>query len=572
VKAASFYMAGLVLCTLGLYAQPQQPTPPAQSGYRIAGTVVNSLTGQPIAVASVGIAPTTNPRDNDISKTVTTGADGRFSFAGLPRGKYSLMAAAHGFILQSFEHHDDYASAIAVGPDLDSEHLVFRMEPDASIDGQISDENNDFVEHATVRLFQRKIQDGLQKTVLANQAQADDQGRYHIGRLPPGTYFVAVSARPWYAQNPRSRPLTESEDPEVGVGARARQEAAALDVTYPLTFYPDARDSAGASPIALTAGVRVTADVVMHTVPAVHLRIHVPDMHEGSASGPQAIGFNLHDAPRVSQSLFEGYLDPIFTSSVSWTGAGPGAFDIGGLAPGHYVLEMPVRSGLNENARSRAWYREVDLSGDTELNASESPSLVTVSGSLVFQGAPSVPKGTFLLLSNPVTGESFRGPILEKGQFDFNADQIRPGRYNVLLGNAQGFSLQKCAVTGAKMTGRLLEIGKADSVRLGCLATRGVAQITGVALHDGKPFSGAMIVLVPQDLSDNVPLVRRDQSDSDGSFSLANVVPGSYTVVAITHGWDLEWGNPVALQPYLKGGEAIRVTGDGTMEVKVQVQ
>ena len=50
------------------------------------------------------------------------------------------------------------------------------------------------------------------------------------------------------------------------------------------------------------------------------------------------------------------------------------------------------------------------------------------------------------------------------------------------------------------------------------------------------------------------------------------MVPGSYTVVAIAHGWDLEWGNPVALQPYLKGGEAIRVTGDGTMEVKVQVQ
>ena len=32
-------------------------------------------------------------------------------------------------------------------------------------------------------------------------------------------------------------------------------------------------------------------------------------------------------------------------------------------------------------------------------------------------------------------------------------------------------------------------------------------------------------------------LIRRDQSDSDGSFALRDVVPGQYTVVAIQDGW-----------------------------------
>jgi len=36
-------------------------------------------------------------------------------------------------------------------------------------------------------------------------------------------------------------------------------------------------------------------------------------------------------------------------------------------------------------------------------------------------------------------------------------------------------------------------------------------------------------------------LVRRDQSDSDGIFTLHSVVAGQYTVVAISDGWDLEW-------------------------------
>jgi hypothetical protein len=81
-----------------------------------------------------------------------------------------------------------------------------------------------------------------------------------------------------------------------------------------------------------------------------------------------------------------------------------------------------------------------------------------------------------------------------------------------------------------------------------------------------------MVVLVPQDIANNALLFRRDQSDSDGSFTLANAVPGSYTVIAIANGWDLDWTNPAVLQPYLKRGEAVQVPADGKLQVKVKVQ
>jgi len=45
-------------------------------------------------------------------------------------------AEARGFSLQYFEHHDPFATAIAVGPGLDTEHLVFRLQPDASIEAR----------------------------------------------------------------------------------------------------------------------------------------------------------------------------------------------------------------------------------------------------------------------------------------------------------------------------------------------------------------------------------------------------------------------------------------------------
>jgi 5-hydroxyisourate hydrolase-like protein (transthyretin family) len=556
-------IACVLLFAVGLAAQSQQAvSTPAANSYRIAGTVVNSLTGQPLPAVSVAIAPTTpQGGSREVSQDVVTGDDGRFSFTGLTRGKYSLMAEARGFSQQTFEHHDAYASAIAVGPDLDSEHLVFRMDPDASIEGQVSDENNEPVQNAMVRLFEKRIGDGQQRISPINQAQTDDQGRFHIGHLASGTYYLAVSARPWYAQNDRSASRRPGNS---DAQTRAAQDAAALDVTYPLTFYPDSPDSAGASPILLHPGERATADVVMHTVPALHLRIHTG----GTGTGPLfAVGRMTF--PSVSQRIFDGSLDPVANSPVS--GSEPGVLQVLGLAPGHYVIVMPASSTDGAKPTSRGWYQELDLVGDVDLNVGEAPGFVNVGGSVLFEGVTTAPKNSSVVLSNPVTGENFTASISDKGHFDFKADAVRPGRYNLLLAGGQSFFFSKLSVSGAKLTGRTLDIPAAASVRIVGVATRGLGQVDGVALRDGQPFAGAMVVLVPHDPANNVPLFRRDQSDSDGSFTLPNVVPGQYTVIAIANGWDLEWGNAAVLEPYLKDGEAVRVAGEDKQQVKVEV-
>ena len=82
-------VACIVLFAIGLSAQPQ-PTAstPAAQRYRIAGIVVNSLTGQPLPAISVAIAPTTpQGSSRDVSQDVVTDNDGRFVFPGLTRGR-----------------------------------------------------------------------------------------------------------------------------------------------------------------------------------------------------------------------------------------------------------------------------------------------------------------------------------------------------------------------------------------------------------------------------------------------------------------------------------------------------
>ena len=523
----------------------------------MAGSVVNALTGQPVASASVAIAPISHGMERDISKSVSTGSDGRFVFNGLSRGKYSLMAEARGFPVQFFEHHDPYATAIAVGPDIDSEHLVFRLQPDTSLEGDVTDENNEPIRFASVRLFRRDTEDGRQRTYPINQAQTDDQGHYHMGHLSPGTYYLAVSARPWYAQNARPPRGPQNADAD----ARAAQDAAALDVTYPLTYYSGTTDAAEATPLQLAAGERETADVVLHATPSLHLRIHT-----GGTDSP-VLGKMIF--PRVSHRVFEGYVDPVGNAPDSWVA--PGVIEISGLAPGHYIIEMPASDPGNPKNSTRAWYREIELTGDMDITSSDGPGFAAVSGSIVFEGLSRAPKDETIVLLNRDTGENFRSDVGEKGDFDFPSDQIRPGRYLMLLEGMNGFYLRTFSASGAKVTGQSLEMS-GGSVRVNAAASQGAARVEGTAMKNGQPVAGAMVVLVPQDPANNSPLFRRDQSDSDGTFTLPQVVPGPYTVIAIANGWDLEWANPSVLQRYLKQGESVQVPTDGKLNVKVQVQ
>ncbi len=534
-------------------------TAAAPQHFRIAGMVVNSLTNQPIASASVAIAPVEQGSEREIARSVLTGSDGRFAFEGLPRGKYSLMAQARGFTLQAFNHHDVYASAIVAGPGLDSESLIFRLDPDASLEGHVTDDNNEPVQGAMVRLFQKTIQDGRQKIVPMDQGQTDDQGYYRLGHVSPGTYFIVFSARPWYAQN--SRDVVRHRRPSAEDGGEAATDTN-LDVTYPLTFYPDAFDSAGASPLIIHPGDHLTADAVMHAVPALHLRIRT------GGAGSASPGFE-NTYPHVSQRLFDGYLDPAFNAPVTWPE--PGVIEIAGLAPGRYVVEMPAGSGPGHK-QSRGWFQEVELTGDTEITVADSPAFAAVDGLIWFEGAARIPPGAEIGLVNRDTQEMFNSPISERGEFSFHSDQVRPGRYLVVLSTSGGYLLTKLAASGAKISGRTLQIAGSEKVRISGMASRAVAHVTGTAMRDGKPFAGAMIVLVPDDPEANLPLFRRDQSDSDGTFSLANVAPGHYVLIAINDGWDLQWSDPTVLAPYRKAGTPVEITGDGEVEKQVQVQ
>jgi Carboxypeptidase regulatory-like domain len=538
----------IVVLSLATFAQV---APPAKSSadFRMAGVVVDSITNQPLTGVKVFIYVSESP---EISRHMDTGADGRFAFTGLPAGKYTLVGSALGYRAQGPHQRGDYLIGIAVGPNLDSESIVFRLVSDARVDGTVTDDDGEPVRNGNVALYQRTHDIGRQQTAQVGNAVTDDRGHYLFSHLAPGTYFVAVSARPWYAQYPNPG----EPAPDADSAARIAEERAPLEAAYPMTFYPSAEESSGATPIVLQAGDRFTADVAMRAVPAVHLRVRTGN----AARKTSGNGF-----PRVSQRIFEGALVPVM-SSQGYT-ASTGVYEYTGIAPGHYVIEMPDASGKGRVG----WYKEMDLAGTVELDAAENPPLASVTGALAFEGAERPSGKVYVVLANRASTETFAAEVTPKGTFDFSEMEVRPGTYDVLLNVAQGFQLRALQARGGRVSGQTLLIS-GGSVQLALTATRELAHITGMVVHDDRAYPGAMVLLVPANPASNLTLFRRDQSDSDGTFNLREVLAGTYTVIALENGWDLDWANAATLQPFLKNGTPVEVSGQNRLNIKVQLQ
>ena len=248
------------------------PAPVTPSTFRISGRVMDAITGQPLARASVALNPSNplnNPNSPDSGRVEVTDAEGVFAFAGVPPGKYVLSARRRGYIDQMYQQHESFTTAIIVGPGCESENLIFGLRAGASISGDLVDESDDPIRHADVMLYHQLFTGGKRRTLLVRRVNTNVEGHYHFGALSPGTYFVAVLAQPWYAQHGvRHHVKQENQDVNEGGLQPLNEQNQSLDVVYPIAFYSNASDLPGAAPIALRSGDLAIADFRMRPVPA----------------------------------------------------------------------------------------------------------------------------------------------------------------------------------------------------------------------------------------------------------------------------------------------------------------
>lgn len=525
-------MSALCLFRAQAVAVPQiaSVAQPISGGeYRIAGTALSKADGRALTHARVTVRDAKDPQK---LQSMVTSDDGKFEFTGMPAGKYSLEGAKRGFISASYDQHDQFSTAIVTGAGLDTETLTLRLAPDAVITGKVLDEVGEPVRHATLTLYFDDHSRGVDEIHQFGSAQTDDLGTYEMTPLRPGTYFLSASAKPWYAVHPNSEPE--------GQAAPTSSINRSLDVAYPLTYYPDVTEAESASAIPIQGGERVQVDIHLSPVPALRLLFHVPDNGRN--------GFNY---PQLQQPAFD-------SSTFVQIGGGrlvsPGLLEITGIPAGRYNVRFlgPGQASQMDG---------VDLTKDgEEIDASKSEALSTVKASVRIPGEPALPPRFMVgLRSGPRTPAVWQ-VVNPKAEVEFQ--QLAPGRYEVLVGGpGKPYSIAHMAVEGASASGHTLMVAAGSAPSVSLTLVGGSVEVRGIAKRDGKPFAGAMVVLVPKNPELDRDLFRRDQSDLDGTFSLRGVVPGSYTVVAIENGWDLDWSQPGVIAAYRKHGRTIQIVG-----------
>ena len=587
--------------------------------YRIAGIVVDSATGQPLEGAEVTISPVTNLQDQQV---FLTSSGGRFLFANLPIGKYRLMANRRGYATQAFHEHEAFSTAIVVGPGVDSEHIRFPLAPSSVITGVVTDEWGDPVRDAKVLLFQQSMFDGSRTLRNVNQIMTDDQGRYRFAHLLSGTYAVAVYAKPWYTQSqPQSlsslREKFMPNGPENLVVYDGPIEQPSpdsnplFDVVYPITFFPNATSLAEATRFALAPGATESADFQLRAVPSIHLRVRVPvqpptlvtthsepPVSEGG-SQETTTTTEVESSPDIALALKIGetYTDQIDPNRKQ---IAPGIIELSGIPPGQFEVNVMTGSIVNmmtgqDSVVSHG--RTLNLSGDTELDLSAqgdaavsgvvlssqfsaaavpavqtSPDQVTSEETAMVRALQErVSNGTITFRSLK-TGESYDATISDHGKFSFAASTLPAGVYEVEFSDQSGLRVSSLEATGATVSGRTIEIPAGQPVNLTVHAAEANCTLSGYALKNGKPVAGAMVLLVPQDPGHDMSLYRRDQSDSDGSFTMSPLFPGRYVLLAIENGWDLEWADPKVMFQYLPAGQPLELQPNASLTLNTKVQ
>ncbi len=475
---------------------------------------------------------------------------------------WRLVANARGYVTQAYDEHETFSSGIVLTAASPSMELRFQLSPEAVITGTVLDEAGEPVRNARVFLLAVRPPgpDSVQPPARARaSASTDDRGAYEFDDLPPGDYRLNVQAQVWYAMAAQQRSFNAATD-------RAPLDPS-LDVTYPQTWYPGTDNPAEAETLSLRAGDSRQADFQLLPIPSVHLRI-LPD-----TGGVMANGRRMQSYPMIERvtagggggfTPFSAHIDP------------QGGIDVGGLAPGRYEVRMQGPGQAMKPAL-------IDVTAGSAQTLDMGTASTMASVSIHIDGI-SVADANAVRVSliDPENGRNttrdgggayfLSGALMRQRRgSSSHVIEVPPGRYEVVLNGKPNLYLTGITAQSADAVGRFVTVPSGTST-LNLHVADGRATVTGIATMDGKPSVGAMVLLVPATLGnpDGLNIIRRDQTNTDGSFDLNDVLPGQYILVAIDRGWQVNWKDPSTLRRYIMRGVPVELASTASLKENIE--
>jgi Carboxypeptidase regulatory-like domain len=511
----------------GTSSETQQPAVKPEDMCTIEGVVLKAATGDPLKKAVLTL---TKEEGRNQPKNATSDASGRFQLKDIEPGRYHLSAARNGYVTQEYGQRATHGSGtiLTLTSGQKIKDISFRLIPAAVIAGHVYDEDGEPVVEAEVQALRFQYEKGQRKLTLFHMVRTNDLGEYRLYGLAPGQYYVNASYNPH----------------------RFGREG--LEAGYAAVYYPGSADPNRASVLDLHAGDELPGiDFTLVQVKTFNVKGRVYDA--------------VNSRPGIHTMVL---LEPRNAEVRTWTITSQnsvqdpqGAFELRGVVPGsYYVLAINTEGDKQYTAREAIEVSDSDVEGVSlvigpgidlkgrirvEGNAALDPSVLNIwlqpreEGMHIAGGRPSIkPDGTFAI-SN-----------VGDGDYQFE-----------MWGLPEDFYLKTARLGGSDVLASDLSVNrKQPPGALDVVLSPNGGRIDGRVLKEDKPFSGATVVLVPEEgRRKEERLYESTSTDQDGQFSIRGIAPGDYTLFAwetIEHG---AYMDPDFLRPYKDRGKPIHV-------------
>lgn len=537
-------------------AQVRDGVPVAPSGTAsISGTVVTGdVTPQPVRRAVV----TLNSQDRVVGRTAISDDAGRFVFANLPQGRYSLSAEKLGWVTGSYGAKTVGRPGRTLALAIDERATAtIRIARGAVISGTILDQFGQPLAGVTVRALKNRyeVTTGQRHLYAAGESASgpDEHGAYRIYGLSPGDYYISVSNANATPSSEGGRDLHLTSDVDVQDALESSSQPIGTpkaDITQPTVgfaqvFYPGTTSVPQAIPITVKAGEEHTGVDFAVTYTST---THVSGTVTSPVGEPVPSVVFLNDPA----ARFAGVSRPQYVQS------GPdGRFTLSDIVPGSYVMTaMDTLPPAAEEHFGTYSDLEVPLDGVTGLTIPMQDAL-TVSGVLKYEGAspgPSLSSLQVQFVRDDVGVPTRSGGNTTTTDADgrFTRRMLLPGRYRVVInlpGPPMRWRLSSATILGQDALDGAVEIDQnvTDAV---ITITDQLSTLTG-KLESSGVASDYTLILFATDQGKWRPLSREiltSRVAGDGTYSFANVPPGEYFLAPVDDVEPGEWFDPTLLQ------------------------
>lgn len=541
---------------------------------RISGRVIASDTGRPIRRARVGL--TVNSPGNQI---VLTDDNGRFSFADLPAGRYTVSASRPGFVTLSYGQRRPLqpGTPIQLAEAQQLTNIDISLPRGSVVSGHVSDEAGEPLPGATVRVLRLQSNQGIRRLTPAGAGETDDRGEFRIWGLNPGEYYVSAVSRALSINGPnggRNGAAGGRGAGGRGAGGRGGGPSNAAfgqgissdepePISFAPTYYPGvpAPESARAVSVGLSAEVlNVDFSLLVVRTARISGRAITPDgspLTGGAITLLPAVTLSRSGDVSASNMAVDGTLSGGMSMPYSSRVAGDGAFSLGNVPPGRYILQARVGGGQ----RAPLYAEQALTVAETNI---ENLAIVlspgaTITGTIAFRATKGTPAPNLnqVRIAAPSVDLSFTGgPARVTADGRFTLEGVSPGGHWIRSqSETRGWILESVIAGGRETIDTPIEVRGGQAVTgITLTFTDRLTEINGT-LSDAQngPVPDFTVLAFPTDSDLWRPQSRyiaTTRPDQNGRFQLRGLPQGNYFVVPIDPTQPGEWYDPSFLEAH----------------------